>query len=85
MKRNPESTAAVLRYIVGCWAKGGPLPGAREICAEMGWRSTNAAQEHVERLIASGALHRPRKGSGYGINVEHADVAKLRVELGASC
>jgi len=69
-----SSQRRVLDAIVAAWLSGGPLPTTRELCAALGWRSTNSAAEHLDRLVARGALRRDGARRSYGINLDNDHV-----------
>lgn len=50
-----EREEEVLGYIEDCIAEGS-LPTRAEMAKHFGWRSANAAQEHIDALIAKGRL-----------------------------
>ncbi len=56
MERLTTRQAQILRFIRGHMAKAGYPPTRLEICQKMGYRSPNAAEEHLRALERKGAL-----------------------------
>lgn len=53
-----ERQMSVLKLIIAERDAGRPAPTMRDICAHVGWKSTNSAQQVVQALIKKGALTR---------------------------
>lgn len=49
-----EIRRSVLAYIVSHLGECGRSPTYREICARFGWKSVNAAMQHVHELAGAG-------------------------------
>lgn len=70
--------AQILRFIMAHMAKAGYPPTRMEICEKMGYRSPNAAEEHLRALERKGAL-KILRGVARGIRVLDSKPAGLPV------
>lgn len=67
----------MLRWIIAAISKRGFPPTTREVCAGMGWSSTNGATYHLRRLYRTGLLRRTR-GAARGLVVTESGYEMAR-------
>jgi repressor LexA len=76
-----DKQAKVLRMIAGRIEKGRGAPTYREIAGAFGWRSNQAAQDHVNALVRKGYLRR-REGHARGLELTgEADSARHGIPI----
>lgn len=68
---------AVMGFLYAFHAQEDRLPTRTEICAHFGWRSVNAAESHINFLIAKGFIEKR------GIHLRFARTEKGREALEA--
>lgn len=81
-----HTQARVLTYIVAYQTKHQRPPARQDIAQHFGWRSVNAAEEHVQRLRVKGYVALPGRGdhSFRNIRVLQAPAMQPRCAPGAS-
>ena len=63
--RTPESTLKVYHYIRRHMEVKHYAPTLRQIADHFGWRSAHSAQRHVNTLIKTGRLVRPKRKASF--------------------
>ncbi len=78
--RASEKQAKILQYIKECLLKRGYPPTVREICEEVGLKSTSSVHAHLEQLEANGLIRRdPTKPRAIEIVDDDFNLARREV------
>jgi len=66
-----SSRAKLLGFLQDLEAEGAPPPSIREICKELGFKSTNAASELIHSMVGTGeVIYQPGRARSLRLRVE---------------